>query len=101
MRKRPHCGGHRALRHEVAFLQIERTRVAAALAPAQIGNRHHLRRHAFDDGDELEGLGLHLVADEPTDLGRLVGIRRVHRAQDIDVHTVPVQAVPSAHDIVE
>ena len=46
-------------------------------------------------------LGLQLVAEEAIDLGRLVGIRRVDCAQDVDVHAVPVQAVPSAHDIVE
>ena len=45
--------------------------------------------------------GLQLVAEEAVDLDRMVGVGRVDGAQDVDVHTVVVQAPPAAHHVVE
>ncbi len=67
----------------------------------RIGDRQRLGRRALDDRDELDEVGLQLVAEEAIDLDRMIGVRGVDRAQDVDVDAVPVQALPAAHHVVE
>ena len=40
----PLLGADRAVRDQIAFEQVQRPRIAAALAPADVGERQHLRR---------------------------------------------------------
>ena len=42
-----------------------------------------------------------LVTEETVDLDGMIGVGRVDRAKDIDVHAVPVQQARAAHDFVE
>ena len=69
IRNRPHCSGPTdAVGDRSAILQIERTRIAAPLAPALVRERQHLRGDALDDRNELDELRPQLVAQEPVDL---------------------------------
>jgi hypothetical protein len=57
--------------------------------------------HTLDDRDELDELGLQLVAEEVIDVERVIRVRGVDRAQNVDVHAMRVQAPPAAHHFVE
>jgi len=97
----PLFGANRAAGHVVAFEDVERTRVAAALAPSLVRHREQLLGDALDDGDELDEGGLQLVAKEPVDLDRVAGVRRMNRAHHVDIHAVVVQRLIPTHHIVE
>ena len=43
---------------------------------------------ALDDGDELDEPGAEVVSEVAVDVGRMVLVRRVHRAQDVEFHVV-------------
>ena len=42
-----------------------------------------------------------MVAKEPVHLDRVIGVRSVNRAQDVDVHPAPAQGFPTAHDLIK
>ena len=42
-----------------------------------------------------------MVAKEPVHLDRVIGVRSVNRAQNVDVHPAPAQGFPTAHDLIE
>ena len=64
--------------------QIQRTRIAATFAPSEVGDGQHLRRHALDDREELDELGLQLVAEEPVHLEAepAAGIEHLFREEE-------------------
>ena len=79
IRNRPHCfRRHGAVGDQIAILQVQRARVAAALAPAVVGERQHLGGDALDDWNELDELRPDLVAQEAVDLEWMVDVAGVN-----------------------
>ena len=56
---------------------------------------------AFDDRDELDVSHAEVVAEEAVDVERVVLVRRVHRAEDVDVDFVLAEQLVSAQHLVE
>src|SRR6266849_957905 len=58
---------NRALRYQIAGLRVKQALAAGLLAPAQVGDVDRVRIGALDDGNKLQPLGAHLVAEETID----------------------------------
>jgi len=74
---------------------------SSARAFPQAGDGQALRGRALDDRDELHEAGAQLVAEEAVHLDRVVAVRGVDGAQDIDIHPVRPQELPPAPHLVE
>ena len=83
---------------QVALLLVERAGLVA-VTPAGLGDLEQLRRGPLDDGDELDEVGLDLVAEEAVDLLAAVTIDGVDRAQDVELGPGLLQQASRSHDL--
>ena len=83
------------------MLGIERAIRTGPFSPPQVGERKELLRGPLHNGDELHKFGLQFVPKEAVHLDRVIRVRGMNRAQDVDVHPTSVEGFPSGHDLVE
>src|SRR5271155_1033196 len=79
---------HRPFGDLAAFNRVERPVSAGAFAPSFVGNRQHGRANALDDRNELDKLRSQFITEETVDLQRVLLIRGVYGAEDIEVNLV-------------
>lgn len=69
----------RAIGYQVPGLRIKQALPAGLFAPAHVSNIDRFGRCAFDDRNELQPLGAHLVAEKAIDVAAVLLVGGVHR----------------------